>query len=454
MTSTPPAGPTAPSPAPAPQPADEAQGYPQSAPQQGQGSPQPPQASPQMQQGQPQMQQPQPVQPQPVPQPIPGQPSAPEPAPAHHGIAEDDPEWQRIAQEPATEGSRGSWNRRLGMKLKPSEEELAARRARLAEERSRAEEERRAEAVRQEEEQRASSRREARRRQQEQRRREQREVIQTNFQGARTILIANPKGGARKTTSTYLLAATMGIVRGGSVVAWDANETMGTLGDRSRVGNHTRTVVDLLHGAEGLFSSIEGSRLGALDAFVRPQGDSHFDVLASDEDPTRQDIVDAKGFATVHEILTRFYRLILVDTGNNMRTGHFQAALEAADQLVIPVAASHDSARVAQQMMKALVASGHEELVRSAVVLMHELEPEGSPDGPAVAQELADAFAPQVAEVLPIPFDDALKRGGAIDYATTSESTQNAYLDAATAVARGVQQAAQNREEKSADGDA
>ncbi|ONN63499.1 hypothetical protein, partial [Herbaspirillum sp. VT-16-41] len=88
-----------------------------------------------------------------------------------------------------------------------------------------------------------ASRREQRRRETEARRQEQREVIQTNFQGTRTILIANPKGGARKTTSTYVLGATMGIIRGGSVIAWDANETMGTLGDRSKADLHDRTVV-------------------------------------------------------------------------------------------------------------------------------------------------------------------------------------------------------------------
>ena len=114
-------------------------------------------------------------------------------------------------------------------------------------------------------------------------------TIQTNFQGTRTILIANPKGGARKTTTTYILGAMIGSTRGGSTIAWDANETMGTLGERARDDRHHRTVVDLLEDGAQHFLDIDSARVGILDAYVRNQGDCHFDVLASDENANRQD---------------------------------------------------------------------------------------------------------------------------------------------------------------------
>src|SRR5690625_7711613 len=81
-----------------------------------------------------------------------------------------------------------------------------------------------------------------------------------------------------------MLGHTMGTIRGGAVVAWDANETMGTLSDRGMQDRHSSTVVDLIEQAAPSFGSVDGIRLGALDAYVRPQGDSHFDLLASDED--------------------------------------------------------------------------------------------------------------------------------------------------------------------------
>lgn len=365
-------------------------------------------------------------------------------------LVEDvDPAWMERAQQPATQGVRGTLNS-MGLSLGPAASELADRRSAYDQENLEAEQ-RRAEAdaaaqretevARDRREQ--ETRREARRREEEKLAREQRRVIQTNFQDARTILVANPKGGSRKTTSTYLVAATLGIIRGGGVIAWDANETMGTLGDRSAQDVHSRTVVDLLEQAADDFDSVEGSRVGTLDRFVRNQGDSHFAVLASDEDATAQDIVDGGGFRRVHEILTRFYRLVLVDTGNNIRADHFLAAAESADQLVIPVAASRDSAKPAQKMMKALVATGHEDLVRNAVVLIHDLKTHAAADEKYLetASAIAHEFQNKVSAVVPIPFDAALEDGKEIDYADLSSPTRRSYQEATAAIATSLRRA-------------
>lgn len=356
---------------------------------------------------------------------------------------ENDPAWQEEKSAPATQGARGSMNSVFRSKLRPAQRELDERKQAFIERETLKVQERAREAQAEA----ARSKRQAeRQRAAEQKARAERAVIQTNFQSTRTILIANPKGGARKTTTTYLLAATMGIIRGGSVIAWDANETMGTLGERALQDLHTRTVVDLLEEAAPSFNNVESSRVGTLDAFVRPQGDSHFDVLASDEDPTRQDIVDATGFETVHEILSRFYRMILIDTGNNIRVSHFRRALDATDQLVIPVAASRDSAKVAEQMMRSFEASGHGELVKRAVVLLHDLEPENKADEAylEVVRAIAGRLEPQVAAVIPVPFDSALKGGDEIDYAALSEKTRRAYQEAAAAVATAMRDTMKN----------
>ena len=61
-------------------------------------------------------------------------------------------------------------------------------------------------------------------------------AIQRAFDGPRTIAFLNPKGGAAKTTSVLVAGYTFGTVRGGGVVAWDNNETRGTLGIRGQRG--------------------------------------------------------------------------------------------------------------------------------------------------------------------------------------------------------------------------
>ena len=59
-----------------------------------------------------------------------------------------------------------------------------------------------------------------------------RSTIQRDFDGPRTIAFINPKGGAAKTTGVLAAGYTFGTVRGGGVIAWDNNETRGTLGIR------------------------------------------------------------------------------------------------------------------------------------------------------------------------------------------------------------------------------
>ena len=111
-----------------------------------------------------------------------------------------------------------------------------------------------------------------------------RHAVQKDFDGPRTIAFINPKGGAAKTTGVLAAGYTFGTVRGGGVVAWDNNETRGTLGIRGTRSTHRNTTRELLEDL-GRFKDVYQSRIGDLGAFVRSQGDAHFDVLASDERP-------------------------------------------------------------------------------------------------------------------------------------------------------------------------
>ena len=70
--------------------------------------------------------------------------------------------------------------------------------------------------------------------------------MRQEFDGPRTIAFINPKGGAAKTTSVLAAGYTFGTVRGGGVVAWDNNETRGTLGIRAVRGTHANTTRELI----------------------------------------------------------------------------------------------------------------------------------------------------------------------------------------------------------------
>ena len=193
-------------------------------------------------------------------------------------------------------------------------------------------------------------------------------AVRRAFGGLRQITVVNPKGGAGKTVATLMLGLTYGQTRGGFVLAWDNNETQGTLGMRAQPDLHGRTVRDLLRDLDRFTAG--AGRIGELAAYVRAQEDAIFDVLASDEAATAGEMLTARAFREIREVVGRFYKLILVDTGNNVRAENWQAAVDATDQLVITMSARNDSAETAARLLDHLEQTGRRELVRRAVTVV------------------------------------------------------------------------------------
>lgn len=345
---------------------------------------------------------------------------------------ESDPRWTNLAQKPAARGVRGTLNG-MGLKLAPTTTELAQRRETLREHIAREEQERLDNEQVAQEEAARETRRAARDRAAAEKDRAERAVIQTAFEEPKKVVIANHKGGQGKTTVTYGIGATAGRIRGGDVIAWDANETQGNLGFRAKKAPAARSVVDLLEEAAADFTTVEGSKRSTLARFTRSQGDNLFTVLASDESRDRQDLVDADAFEKVHEILGRFYSLILIDTGNNHRVSHFKAALEAADQLVVPISAAADGAHAAEAMLDSFESLGHSDLVKNAVVLLND-----SATRRGDATGIAAKFEQRVRAIIPIPFDSALDSGEEIDFDGLQPATRAAYQEATAAIAHGL----------------
>lgn len=260
------------------------------------------------------------------------------------------------------------------------------------------------------------------------------ESIRRPLGGPRTIVVINPKGGAHKTTATLMLAAGFGLQRGGSTLAWDNNETHGTLGWRSGTSAAGRSALDLLHALPDLSTRGE-IRVGDLDAYVRPRSQEQFDVLASDEDAASGAFVDAASFAALHQVLTRFYRVLVVDTGNNIRSSNWRAAVEAADQLVIVSTVREDTAQAAAWAVDALRAAGKAETVRRAVTILSE--PSASVDKD-LRKRLRQHFGVLTRSVVEVPFDPALVAGGPIEYARLKPATRQAWLHATGVVAEGL----------------
>ncbi|SCL16197.1 MinD-like ATPase involved in chromosome partitioning or flagellar assembly [Micromonospora inyonensis] len=258
------------------------------------------------------------------------------------------------------------------------------------------------------------------------------EMVRRNFGGLRQVTVVNPKGGAGKTVAILLLAMTFGQKRGGYVLAWDNNETQGTLGMRAQQDFHARTVRDMLRDL-GQFQGAHG-RVGDLSQYVRSQGEGMFDVLASDESATGGEMLTASAFAEIRDVVSRFYKLIFVDTGNNVRAQNWQAAMDATDQLVVTMSARNDSAETAARMLDHLEQSGRQRLVRQAVTVVSMPPSRKEIDLPAIQEH----FAARTRAVLLAPYERLIDTGEPIRYGQLSSATRDAWLKIAAAVAEGL----------------
>jgi MinD-like ATPase involved in chromosome partitioning or flagellar assembly len=258
------------------------------------------------------------------------------------------------------------------------------------------------------------------------------ETIRRNFGGLRQVTVVNPKGGAGKTVAVLLLAMTFGQRRGGYVLAWDNNETQGTLGMRAQQDFHARTVRDMLRDLHQFQRS--GGRVGDLSPYVRSQGEGMFDVLASDESATAGEMLTAEAFADIRDIVSRFYKLIVVDTGNNVRAENWQAAIDATDQLVVTMSARNDSAETAARMLDHLEQSGRRRLVREAVTIVSMPPSRKDIDLPWIQRH----FAARTRAVLLAPYERLIDSGEPLRYRSLSAPTREAWLRIAASVARGL----------------
>ncbi|MFK0009899.1 hypothetical protein ACIQTZ_22880 [Paenarthrobacter sp. NPDC090520] len=272
-------------------------------------------------------------------------------------------------------------------------------------------------------------------------RRNWRASIQRGLAGHKTVVYINLKGGAGKTTITYLVAAVLGRVRGGNILAWDNNENKGTLGDRSMRANHDHTAIDLLANIDRFATP---SNAHELVNYVHAQGENKFHVLASQNTAADKEVVDGTAFTQLHGVLKQFYHLMAVDTGNASTAGTWQAAVEIADEIVIVAMNKEDSAKTLASTVDTLVQMGYGEKLSNGVLLITQPPVPSKNKAARVAankerlERTKAHFSHYVREIVVVPNDEALDDGGDIIYENLMPETQEAYLHATAAIVDGL----------------
>ena len=262
--------------------------------------------------------------------------------------------------------------------------------------------------------------------------REDEHLVARTYPGPRTIAVVNQKGGASKTPTVVNLASTFGRA-GLTVCAWDNNESTGSMWQRIDCSDHRASALHVIARAEQLLA--DTARAADIGGFVHRQTRDKFDALLSDQDIDGEHEISAAEVDTIHAVLSRYYNLLIMDTGNNHRASNWRRTIEHADQLVVPMTTAKDRVESARLTLQGLARRDERsaKLTENAVVIVSE-EQKGRRDA-ALAH--AEKFREYVREVVIIPFDEALT-DGVIRHDALQPATQRAWLAATAAVAKGL----------------
>ena len=297
---------------------------------------------------------------------------------------------QQAAEEPARQGWRGRLTR-LGLRVRPGSAERSERADVLA--------------------------------------------VSQHWPGHRLITVANGKGGSGKTPATVMLAAVLARCGGAGVLAIDANQTRGTLGWRTQKGSHDATVIELLPEIPRLLGTTAQS--ADMAHFVHHQPEDRFDVLqsqplalASAQRLTPSDLT------ALLDVAAKYYRVSVVDTGNDESAAEWRTLVDHAHRLVVPTTTRDDHAEAGALLLEALTQRDAKSaaLADRAVVIVSQADPDAKP---ATIKRIINGYRELGVTVVAIPHDPAMV-GGRLLYSALRPATQRAWLAAAAAVARGL----------------
>jgi putative peptide zinc metalloprotease protein len=243
--------------------------------------------------------------------------------------------------------------------------------------------------------------------------------------GCRSIAVISRKGGVGKTTTTLMLGHTFASLRGDRVVALDGNPDAGSLGYRVRKET-AATVTNLLADEQDII------RYADIRSYTN-QAPTRLEVVASDDDPRITTALGEEDYRRAIALLERHYNLILLDTGTGVLESATKGILQLAEQIVVVMSPSLDSARAASSTLDWLNENGHAELVRNAIAVVNAVREEGQVE----VDKIAEHFMGRCRAVVQVPWDPHLSAGAETQVDRLRPVTRRAYLEVAAAVADG-----------------
>ncbi|MFC4948994.1 MinD/ParA family ATP-binding protein [Pseudonocardia sp. GCM10023141] len=240
--------------------------------------------------------------------------------------------------------------------------------------------------------------------------------------GAHQIAVTSLKGGVGKTTVSAVLGLMLAEHRGDRVVVLDANPDAGTLADRL-TGEIDVTVRDLLQHIDDIEALPDVARYTSLAGRLQ--------VVASEQDPAMSEAFSRQEYEQVCAVLTRYYNIVITDSGTGLVHSAMEGTLALANGLVIVGSLTVDGAGRASKTLDWLEAHGHHEAVARGVVVLSRDRTSKEID----AVRLREHFETRCRAVVEIPHDAHLATGGRIELGRLRPATSDAFLELAALVA-------------------
>jgi MinD-like ATPase involved in chromosome partitioning or flagellar assembly len=244
-----------------------------------------------------------------------------------------------------------------------------------------------------------------------------------NLRGTYLIAIMQQKGGASKTTSTIGLGEALARYRDDKVVAIDANPANGNLA--SRVDEPSTGTWRSLIADPNLVSYSDFRH------YLGKDTSCGLEVLGSD---VGDDVMTGMNLIQAWDKLSRQYPIGLIDCGNQMRDDLTAAILSRVDAVVVVSTTRFDGATGAQDTLNWLISHGYPHLVRSAVMIISNVN---KVSADKAVRNLHEDFERVCRAVHDIPYDPHLSDATAINFDRLAPATRRAFLEAAASVVDG-----------------
>ncbi len=248
--------------------------------------------------------------------------------------------------------------------------------------------------------------------------------INANIPGNYQIAAISMKGGVGKTRLTAAVGSVFAYHRGGGVIAIDADDTAGRLGEfidpKTRVG-----VREFLADADALTHPKTRPYTG--------RNRERLEVLASYQNVATDFPFDEQAFFDTIRRTRQIYQPAMVDCAA-MKGDVFKAVLSSSDALMIIGSCTVEGAKMIERTLNWLAARRGHELLHRSVIVLNDTHRSATPK---LLSHVNQTFSKRVKAVLTVPWDPHLRDAPTLDFPALRKDTQEALMELAAELSEG-----------------